>query len=448
MVRGLKLAMLGWRLLDTAALLKATQGVARKHLALRRQQLDTYSKTSSLAKAVKIRTDRVTLKIRAASALNQRFNASSYSTQEQGAQESKNEIQVPSEESARGQPSTGEKQGLEQDHFYKRSKSNSTTDPIPTGKLEVQQEQAKRKPLPDGSIPPAGSDASLSERGQNGFLEPQRPSPPKRPTAEDDEKADGALQPKSSSRTSIPLPAKEIPGMSDNRARELQREYEDQIPSKSAEPSHTRELDLKEESSRLGFNQDKDVFYSSASTASPVLSALPRVKVPQMTEDTQESDEHVSDDQINQDVYYSSTSEQKTPILPEAQAMPEQDVPLEGLYSEIFHSPRVAKLLGSKSYQNEMPKGLTLPGADHAPLEQTKNTDSNDLDTFNSRRLRGETPGAAPGTDEPIAREDSTRSVDKDVPKLAADIAEEAEIRTSKPSEVSPNQTMDVIYTD
>lgn len=76
--------MTGRRLLDVAAIVKASRGVAAKHVALRQHQLDVYSKTSSLAKAIKSQTDRVTLTVNAASKLAERFNgpAPNHSTQE------------------------------------------------------------------------------------------------------------------------------------------------------------------------------------------------------------------------------------------------------------------------------------------------------------------------------------------------------------------------------
>lgn len=66
--------MSGRRLLDAAAILKASRGVVTKHLALRQQQLDNYNKTSSLGNVIKSQTDRVTLTVKAASALAGRFN--------------------------------------------------------------------------------------------------------------------------------------------------------------------------------------------------------------------------------------------------------------------------------------------------------------------------------------------------------------------------------------
>lgn len=66
--------MSGRRLLDVAALFNASRGVAQKHIALRSKQLDLWSKSSSVAKAIKSQTDRVTQTVRAASFLSARLN--------------------------------------------------------------------------------------------------------------------------------------------------------------------------------------------------------------------------------------------------------------------------------------------------------------------------------------------------------------------------------------
>ena len=63
--------MAGRRLVDAAKLFNASKSVAQKHIALRSSQWDAYNKTSSLAKAVKSQTDRVTLTAAAAIALSQ-----------------------------------------------------------------------------------------------------------------------------------------------------------------------------------------------------------------------------------------------------------------------------------------------------------------------------------------------------------------------------------------
>lgn len=66
--------MAGKRLIDAAKLFNAGGSVAKQHISLRKQQWDLFTNTSSLAKAVKGQTDRVTVTARAAVELAKRFN--------------------------------------------------------------------------------------------------------------------------------------------------------------------------------------------------------------------------------------------------------------------------------------------------------------------------------------------------------------------------------------
>jgi len=69
--------MAGKRLLDAAKLVNACTSIAKQHFVLRRQQWDVYSQTSTLAKAVKNQTDRVTVTAAAAFELAKRFSETS-----------------------------------------------------------------------------------------------------------------------------------------------------------------------------------------------------------------------------------------------------------------------------------------------------------------------------------------------------------------------------------
>jgi len=66
--------MAGKRLLDAAKLFNAGRAVGKQHFTLRKQQWDVYTRTSSLARAVRSQTDRVTVTIGAAIELAKRFN--------------------------------------------------------------------------------------------------------------------------------------------------------------------------------------------------------------------------------------------------------------------------------------------------------------------------------------------------------------------------------------
>ncbi|KAL5121705.1 hypothetical protein ACEQ8H_000392 [Pleosporales sp. CAS-2024a] len=66
--------MAGRRLVDAAKLFTASKSISQKHVALRSTQLDAFTKTSQLAKALKNQTDRVTRTAAAAIALSKRFS--------------------------------------------------------------------------------------------------------------------------------------------------------------------------------------------------------------------------------------------------------------------------------------------------------------------------------------------------------------------------------------
>jgi aarF domain-containing kinase len=66
--------MAGRRILDAAKLVQAARSIAKQHVALRSEQLDRYSKGSTLAKQAKAQSDRVVLTLQAAAALARRLN--------------------------------------------------------------------------------------------------------------------------------------------------------------------------------------------------------------------------------------------------------------------------------------------------------------------------------------------------------------------------------------
>lgn len=74
--------MAGKRLLDAAKLFNAGRSIAQQHFGLRREQWEVYGQTSSLAKAVKSQTDKVTVTAGAAYELARRFNQAGPSWQQ------------------------------------------------------------------------------------------------------------------------------------------------------------------------------------------------------------------------------------------------------------------------------------------------------------------------------------------------------------------------------
>ena len=434
--------MTGRRLLDVAAIFKASRGVVSKHVVLRKHQLDAYSKTSSLAKAVKFQTDRVTLTAKAASALSERFNGPGpeYSAQASQSAAPIKDYPLPSRSSVRGAKKWLEdKEGVKQDHFYENSEENATAELVSNSDLDVNQEKAKRYSLSDGSISLAGSSIDVLEKDEESYAEFPQTEPAKNPLIEDKGAPEKILQPASSGRTSIPDPSKKLQSLSAEKAKKLQREAEKQIPSQAAEPPPAAASEPQTTATSIGdgqglkVEQEQDVFYTPPSSSDRVLSALPRVKLPKNTEDVQGSDEHVPDDQINQDVFYSTTSETQEQAIPKAQAVPEQEQLSDNAYSELFHSPRIAEMLGGRNKQGRDSKGLDLPGAKETPVKQTKlpqETDEVSSGTRASAKVSHEDPNS------PINSTASIDSTEDDVHKLAAEMSKDSEATSSDPSVV------------
>jgi aarF domain-containing kinase len=197
--------MAGRRLVDAAKLFNASKSVAHKHITLRSQQLDLFTQTSSLAKAVKNQTDRVTLTAAAAIALSRRFNQEAPSYAKAAAEHATGtqSTDIPRKETTQKTPGTGNahvQEGLEQDHHYGRSGENTAARPPPEGELHVEQNQAQRRPLPDGTIPSGGLTLEQQEKGQDTFSQRPVSEAPKEPLDSD------GLQPVESTRSTIPLP--------------------------------------------------------------------------------------------------------------------------------------------------------------------------------------------------------------------------------------------------
>lgn len=367
--------MAGRRLLEAAKLFNAASGVAKQHVALRQQQLDLLTKTSTLAKAAKSQTDRVTLTAQAAIALAKRFNETSPPYNSPTEQWKQGDDTVPRAETVRpGQtrraPPT---EGLSQDHHYERSTANATAEPPPSEEMEVKQEEAAEKPLPDGTIPPSDQDVDARRK-------------------------DSAHE------------------LTSEEARKLQRKAEDQIP-RIFTADHVGEETIE--------NKDiNDETFSDPSTdETTAYSSLPRSKIPKNTEDTQGGDEHVDSSNINPDVFYSSRGRQEPQSIPSEEAIPVQESIPEGVNTDVFHSPRTARMLSGRDKKTY---GLGLNAASGTPIEKSPLTEGRDQDTFNVRTSR-QTP------DTPVSE---VRTSKQDMHTIAQDHAAPMDAASSEPENV------------
>ena len=426
--------MSGKRILDAAAIFKASRTVAARVLARRKRQWDENSKTSTLSKAVKSQTDRITLTVQAASALADRFHGPglAYSTKAGGASKVEKDSPVPSQTSVGGAAETFEqKRGLEQDHFYEKSQNNTTAETLHEDQLGIKQERANEIPLPDGSIPPLGAGDAQAKHDKDVFSDVPLSEASKQPLSGHDQAPADSLKPSSSSSSSIPVPKVEAQALSANKARRLQRQAEKQIPSQAAEPPPTEASDPASalssvvETKDLGVDQEQDTFYTPSPKTGNVLSALPRVKLPKSTEDTQRSNPHVADGHINQDVFYSSDPVHGEGAVPQTQALPERDAPSEEMLSELFHSPKVAKMLKNQPHEGRSSKVVDPLDAQAPQPGNAKSEKGNDQVSVTKRdREFQEQPSRVNTTSTQEAR---AVSAEEDAKKLAEDMAKDAE---------------------
>ena len=428
--------MTGRRLLDVAAIFKASRGVAAKHVALRQHQLDVYSKTSSLAKAIKSQTDRVTLTVEAASNLAKRFSESGPDYSKQAGQSERS-----FQDTKGGQDAVpGVRKNSEQDHdlsrnAYKTSDRDSPAESPPYSSLATKQEKAKKHSLPNGSTPPVDP-VELSKRDEGSYSESPQTNFVKASLADGREATDEGLPLTSSRRTSIPNSMVWKASTASKKDENLERQAEKQSPSQAAEhsPAANSESDLQAD-------RDLDVFYTPSLSDKQDVSALPRVKLPNKTEDAQESDEHVPDAKLNQDVFYSASSKSEEHTLPQAQAVPEQDALSDEAYTELFHSPRVARMLSGQPNSSKPSKGLEMSGARETTLKQTKRPEEKDQVSSSVRISAQESQDGAPSPASDIvdsrAPRQSQAKGSADVRQLAADMAKDASTMPADASQIN-----------
>ena len=409
--------MAGRRLIDAAKLFDASRSIVKQHINLRSQQLDVYSKTSTLAKTVKNQTDRVTLTAKAAVALAERFNeAPSYTRSAGKDQTSRSQYEpIPSKEAVNSEDTHGRvKVGLEQDH-YDRSEQNAQAEPSPDEELGIKQGKSRRQPLTDGTIPPPGTTLESTK-------EPLTQEQQSKGQDEDD-----STSPVVSGASAIPTPSK-ASELSPEEARRLQRQAELQIPS-VAEPQPSTPQPKAE---KLSEGHDRDVFYTRSTNAKLEYSSLPRAKIPKDTEDKQGSDEHVENGQVNPDIFYSTPeasqgSCQKEQI-PHQAAAPEQEQVPKGINTDVFRTARVARMLGGNPYKDKT--RLDLKGASRTPIDHTELATRKNQDTFNVRQ----TAAITPAKPEQIVWEghQETPSAENEIRDFASNLAKDVEA-TSKP---------------
>jgi aarF domain-containing kinase len=407
--------MAGRRLVDAAKLFNASKSVAQKHVALRSKQWDAYNKTSTLAKAVKDQTDRVTLTAAAAIALSQRFSeeAPSYAraaadraTKTQWTQPEN----IPRRETVQTEaPVKGAKEGVEQDHHYDRSGKNTVQTPPPTEELAIEQEKAPRSPLPDGTIPSNGLTLEQEEKGQDTFSERSVPEAPKNPLAQDQGEQvrheDEGIKPAESTESTIPLPGQ--PKGASTRPTET-------IPAHANDPQQAR---ISPQTEKLQKGHDRDVFYTRSVESQPTVSSQPQTQIPTAAGTKQKSDEHVKDASLNQDVFYATPKPGQEQVGDEAP---------EGINTDVFHSKKVARMLGSDSISRK--EFAEKKSSGRHPLDDRPPPGRHPLD---DRPLPSIPPQSKPSVPSTPVQEVQSATTAKEMEDLASQLAQDIQSNTT-----------------
>jgi aarF domain-containing kinase len=399
--------MAGRRLVDAAKLFNASKSITQKHIALRSSQLDAFNKTSTLAKAVKHQTDRVTLTAAAAIELSKRFSEEAPSYARAAAQQAtgtrRQHEDIPRKETVEREAGVvGREEGLQQDHHYDRSEQNTAVRPPPEAELEIEQEGALRRPLPDGTIPTSGVTLEQEERGQDTFSERPVGEAPREPLVEEKHdpvrQEDEGIKPVESDETTIPLPGQPR-GQSSAATETIPLHANDPQPPTTS----SRIQDLQK-------GHDRDVFYSRSVESQPAPSSQPHTQIPNHTATRQASDEHVDDKQLNQDVFYKQDTKQ---------AASEQEALPEGINTDVFHSTRVAQMLGNNSDPNPRKEHAKRRGPSTNPFIPLQYQAGHGHDTTTKQ-----TPSAKP---EPPVQTAQTQTTEKEMQNLASQLAQDAQ---------------------
>ena len=391
--------MSGKRVLDAAALFGAARSIAVQHAKIRAQQFDLYAKTSSLTKA---------LNSVATQGISSTSRSKRTSSDTQPTPTGSDSKRLDSQDLKGPNPQDDTRQ-INQDTFYDRTAAHSAQDPLPEGTLGVRQEKADRYPLQDGTIPakdaPIMSDEQNDEaqplqrdRGENlGILE----------TAGNDD--DGSFRPQSTGESTILDPTH---GFTQNLnsaedVRILQRQSEAQIPREPAEPPSRGDLrpadETEQDQPEIFIDQERDTFYQPPDETSPVLSALPRVKLPKHCGVEQGGDTHLPE-KLNADTFYSSAEKAA------GETSGEEPVSEEMMQS-IFQSQKVKRLLSSHGKAGYVPGGVARPKANRG------------LHTISRYQARATFASAS----RQAQRSDAAKE-EEDVRNLAAEIAKDVNV--------------------
>lgn len=387
--------MAGRRLLDLAKLVDASRNVAKQHLELRAKQLDVYNKTSTLAKAVKHQTDRVTLTAQAATALAKRLNeeAPRYAEnlEPQDLRDRSESTAGDKTATAKNEADTVKREALECDNYVKRSDHNARS--------EVVQKEL-------------GASMGQPTTGRDTYTQRPQPEPVMRPLEQQQSQSE-QIKPVETHTSAVPTPS--TMRYSPQRARDLQRQAEFQIPAATTVASSPR-----------GTDHDRDVYHDRPKTANTTYSSLPRAKIPRHTEGAQPKS--LNGDAINADVFH------VRPNIAADGAGTVTEAPPKGIDLNVFRTSRVSDMLGIQKPRKEV--STTEFGR---PQQQVKDGIHPALrDSRDSSHVPDMTPDFPTATERIMSANNRKGSTD-DTRRLTEGMPKDTEQQVMPEAEVSTN---------
>jgi len=405
--------MSGRRLLDLAKLINASRNVLKQHIELRSKQLDTYGKTSTLAKATKNQTDRVTLTLKAARTLAERLNEEVPKDSEAFTSQSSQNHKAPStrdETILRRDENEKSRNGVSrQDQSPGKSEATDSGPSHSGAELEVKQNAASREVLPDGTVSLTGTfiglpntvnggiAVSLGKRALKDVLEQERRIAKTIREVESDVSSRQATKP----ITYLP-----------EEAIRLQRKAESQTPSVTAAASTPKSED-----------HDRDVYYEPSTDENTSYSSLPKAKIPKFAEQSQY--QSLYSGTINSDVFHDRPEAEH--IKPEMSDVP-KDVDVN-----MFRSSKVSDMLGFRKSAMAKPRDLVYQG-----LETTGSSDIHPAlkDSRNSSHFPVTNESEATPTSR-VVEDSFADDSETELRNLAEDMAKDAESNSANVAQVS-----------
>ena len=278
------------RLLDVAAIFNASRGIAVKYFAYRKGQLDLFNKTSSLAESIKSQTEKATLTLEAALALNRRLRETT--TRFSSQRKDTHSYQQPANDPSKARDSSISPQGASVGSEPNRYEKQSTT------KAAIQ------------------ADNSVVKQEQDV----------------------GGRSPFEEQRLSHVAPLEDLKG--------LQKQTQKYIPSQNDKPLPTSHSDSDPVYDRsLPAEQIQNVSLDQPTMTGPALSALSYNEYLENTKGEQPKDDLSADKTVSQEDVYSPRPTGEQRIVQQSDPTNEAAELTEEPYAELFKSSKVAKKL-------------------------------------------------------------------------------------------------------